>query len=135
MDPSLFITVLGHPRILAGSLPDARRRVLAYDGETVVGVATYEPLFGHQAEAAIANADDAATGLVSFLLDGLLELAAGAGVTVLRFVFATSGQRGVAVRLAADRRSFRVLPDRLEIRFAPLQVAALEPFASRSFSY
>jgi hypothetical protein len=131
MDSSPFTTVLGHPRVLSEALPDARRRVLAYDGETVVGVATYEPLFGHQAEAAIAIVDDGATGLVAFLLDGLLELAAAAGVTVVRFVFGGGAQRAVAARLVDGRQTCRLLSDRLEIRLAPLSVASNEPLVAR----
>ncbi|MDQ8046531.1 MAG: hypothetical protein AAGC46_17275 [Solirubrobacteraceae bacterium] len=115
MEQPAFETVLGHTRVMTGALPDARRRVLAYDGDVVIGVATYEPLFGRQAEAAIAVAPGSAGSLVSFLLDGLLELATNAGVTVLRFVLGP-GQRAGAGRLVDTRAACALRSDRLEVR-------------------
>lgn len=116
MESAAFTTVLGHPRVLPESLPDARRRVLAYDGDQVIGVAVYEPLFGHQAEAAIALAPESTGALTAFLLDGLLELASGAGITALRFAFGTPRQRRLAAQLTSGRPSCSLRSDRLEIR-------------------
>ncbi len=116
MESPAFTTVLGQSCVLGDVLGDARNRVLAYDGDVVVGMAAFEPLYGHQAEAAIAVAPGSAGGLVAFLLDGIVEQAAASGVTVLRFVFAAPRQRTCALELTAGRAAVTLRSDRLEIR-------------------
>lgn len=119
MDPSAFTTVLGHPRVLDESLTDPRRRVLAFDGDTIVGVAVYEPLFGRQAEGAIAVQDGSAGGVVSYLFDGLVELARQSEVTVLRYVLGARRQRSLASHLIRSAAPGRLHADRLELRLEP----------------
>lgn len=111
-----FSTVIGQTGVLGNTHSDARHRVLAYDGDDIVGVAAFEPLYGHQAEAVIAVAPGSAGGLASFLLDGLIERAAASGVTVLRFVFGGPRQRPCAAALTAGRAAVVLRPDRMEIR-------------------
>lgn len=115
MESGTFTTVLGHPRVLAGSPLEARRRVLAYDGDEVVGVAVFEPLFGRQAEGAIAVAPGSPSGLISYLFDGLMELARNSGVTVLRYALSPGRQRSLAARLTRSCSSQTLRSDRLEL--------------------
>lgn len=110
-----FLTVLGDSRVVAGAL-DAQRRILAYDGDEIVGLAAYETLYGPRAEGVITLASGASGGLVSFLLDELLERAYGAGIATMSFAFDVPEQRGLAERLLGRRAGLRIHRDGLEIR-------------------
>lgn len=116
MDLNGFTTVLGHPRVLDPGVLSAARRVLAYDGDEVVGVAAFEPLFARQGEAAIAVAAGSSGALVSFLLDGITELADSSGLRTLRFALAMPDQRRRAADLTAGRATSLLRSDRLEVR-------------------
>lgn len=114
MTQRAFVPVLGHPRVIAAA-SDAERRVLAYDGDEIVGIAAFEPA-GATADAVVTLAPDASGGLVPFLLDELTARAARHGFVALRFDFELDEQRGVARRIAARRPDCTVRQDRLDVR-------------------
>ncbi|MBJ7470318.1 MAG: hypothetical protein JHD16_03415 [Solirubrobacteraceae bacterium] len=114
MSAEAFVPVLGHPRVITAAA-DAERRVLAHDGDRIVGVAAFEPI-GSTGEAIITLAPDASGGLVQFLLDELASRAARLGVFSLRFDFGVDDQRGIADRLASRRSDCSVRRDHLDVR-------------------
>lgn len=116
MDSIDFTTVLGNPRVLSGSQADARTRVLAYDGDVIVGIAMFEPLYGHHAEAVIAVASGSPSGLITLLFDNLVDLARSYGITVLRYALGPGSQRSLASRLRQSCSATTLRPDRLELR-------------------
>lgn len=109
-----FVPVLGHPRVIAAAA-DADCRVLAHDGDRIVGVAAFEP-DGSTAEAIITLAPDASGGLVPYLLDELTTRAQRRGVLALRFSYEVGDQRGIAQRVAARRGDCSVRRDHLDVR-------------------
>lgn len=109
-----FVPVLGHPRVIAAAA-DADHRVLAHDGDRIIGVGAFEPA-GALAEAVITLAPDASGGLVPFLLDELATRAARLGVHALRFSYEVDDQRGIAQRVAARRGDCSVRRDHLDVR-------------------
>jgi hypothetical protein len=111
--------ILGHARVLDEGLTDARRRVLAYEGDSVVGVGVFEPLFGPHAEGVIAVREGASGTLLPYLLDELLERVNDAGLVAVRFVFGTREQHPVAERLSQLRSHCALRPDWLDIRLEP----------------
>lgn len=126
MSREAFVPVLGHPRVI-GASTDAERRVLAHDGDRIVGVAAFEPA-GSVAEAVITLAPDASGGLVPFLLDELTARAARYGLVALRFDFEVDDQHTIAERVAGRRADCTVRRDHLDVRTA---VAALPCRRSR----
>lgn len=110
-----FVPVLGNPRVIAGAL-DAEHRVLAYDGEQIVGMAAFERLYGPRAEGVITLAGGASGGLVNYLLDGLLERAERSGVMTISFSFDVAEQHALAERLVGRRPGWRLRRDGLDIR-------------------
>lgn len=116
MTAAAFIPVLGHPRV-AAAYADADRRVLAHDGERIIGVAAFEPE-GTVGDAIISLAVGESGGLVSFLLDELTARAARHGLLALRFEFAVDEQHGVAERVAGRRADCCVRRDHLDVRTA-----------------
>lgn len=109
-----FVPVLGHPRVIAAAA-DADCRVLAHDGDRIVGVAAFEP-DGSTAEAIITLAPDASGGLVPYLLDELATRAQRRGVVALRFDYEVGDQHGIAQRVAARRGDCSVRRDHLDVR-------------------
>jgi hypothetical protein len=116
--------VLGHARVLDEGLRDERRRVLAYEGDEMVGVGVFEPLFGPHAEGVIAIRDGDSAALVPYLLDELLERVHGSGLVAVRFVFGTGDQRETAQRLSAIRRHCALRRDWLDVRLEPAHAAS-----------
>lgn len=116
--------VLGHARVLAEGMSDAQRRVLAYEGDAVVGVGAFEPLFGPHAEGVIAVRRGDSAALLPYLLDELLERVTESGIVAVRFVFGAHEQRCTAVRLAAMRRHCAIGRDWLDVRLAPVGAAS-----------
>lgn len=116
MTAQAFIPVLGHPRV-AAAYADADLRVLAHDGDRIIGVAAFEPA-GTVGDAIISLAPDASGGLVPFLLDELTARAARHGLLALRFDFAVDDQHGIAERVAGRRADCSVRRDHLDVRTA-----------------
>jgi len=131
MDPSAFTSVLGHSRVLSGVL-DPGNRVIAYDGESAVGVAAFEPLFGPRAEGAIALTAGASGGLTHYLLDGLLELASRSGIHAVRFVFETTQQRRTADRMLGSRAECVMRRNDVEIRTPRIAPTVTDSLGERS---
>lgn len=109
-----FVPVLGHRRVIAAA-SDAEHRVLAHDGDRIIGIAAFEPA-GSTGEAIITLAPDASGGLVPFLLDELTARAARHGIVALRFSYEVGEQRGVAQRIAGRRGDCSVRRDHLDVR-------------------
>ncbi len=116
MSAEPFVPVLGHHRVI-GASTDAELRVLAHDGDRIVGVAAFEPE-GSVGDAIITLAPDASGGLVPFLLDELTARAARYGLTALRFDFEIDDQHGIAERVAGRRADCTVRRDHLDVRTA-----------------
>ena len=118
MPVATFLTVLGRPGVIDAhtATADPRYRVLAYDGDTIVGIAGFEPLYGRQAEAAIAVAPASTDALTSYLFDGIIEQAVAAGITVVRFAIDAPHQRACASSLVEGRSAVCVRSDRIEVR-------------------
>ena len=111
--------VLGHARVLSEGMADAGRRVMAYDGDTVIGIGVFEPLFGPHAEGVIAVRAGGSDTLVPYLLDALVERIHDAGLVAVRFVFGTRDQQQVAHELTAARAHCAVRRDWLDVRVQP----------------
>ena len=116
MPAEAFVPVLGHHRVISAAA-DAERRVLAHDGDRIVGVGAFEPA-GSVGEAVITLSPEASGGLVPFLLDELTARAAKYGLTVLRFDFEIGEQHGIAERVAGRRADCSVRRDHLDVRTA-----------------
>lgn len=110
-----FVPVLGHPRVISAAA-DAECRVLAHDGDRIVGIAAFDPAPSAHAEAIITLAPDASGGLVPYLLDELTTRAQRHGVAALRFDYEVDEQRGIAQRVAARRGDCSVRRDHLDVR-------------------
>lgn len=124
MDRCDLVPVLGHGRVLDEGLGDARRRVVAREGDAIVGVGAFEPLFGPHAEGVIAIADGASGGLVPFLLDELLGRVHDAGLVAVRFVFAGREQHDTAERVTAGRSNCTLRREWLDVRLAATPAGA-----------
>lgn len=112
--------VLGHARVLDDAPRDDRRLVVAYEGDAIVGVGAFEPLFGPHAEGVIAIRDGDSPSLLPYLLDELLERIHDAGIVAVRFVFADRDQLRTAERLSALRAHCAVRQDWLDVRLEPI---------------
>ncbi|MBO9534149.1 MAG: hypothetical protein J7513_14355 [Solirubrobacteraceae bacterium] len=119
MSASDLVPVLGHARVLSEGLGDARRRVVAWEGDEAAGVAVFEPLFGPHAEAVIAIRPGDSDALLPYLLDELLERVQDAGLVAVRFVFESREQRHIAERLVAVHSHCALRRDWLDIRLEP----------------
>lgn len=128
MDASDLIPALGHPRVLEDGFGDPRRRVVAREGDAIIGVAAFEPLFGPRAEGLVAMRDGASGGLVPYLVDELLERVHESGLLAVRFVFASREQHPIAERLAAARAHCTLRREWLDVRLEPAPMG--EPVAA-----
>ncbi len=109
--------VLGHARVLEDAPGDPRRRVVTYEGDAIVGVAAFEPLFGPHAEGVIALRDGERTAsLLPHLLDEVLVRVQEAGLVAVRFVFAERAQHRTAEQLSSLRTHCAVRQDWLDVR-------------------
>lgn len=116
MDLSAFVPLLGHPRVLEASADDPRRHVVIRDGETITGVAAYEPLFGPRAEGVVAIRQDASDAILPYLVDALLDCTHAAGLHAVRFVFGSAEQHWRAERLRSIHGDCSVRRDWLDVR-------------------
>ena len=130
MVPADLIPALGHARVLSEGLVDHRRRVAAFEGEDLVGIAAFEPLFGPHAEGVIAIRRGDSEALVPYLLDELLECVHQAGLVAVRFVFPTRAQHDTAKRLSSLRSHCSVRRDWLDIRIEPVPEQTTVPVAA-----
>jgi hypothetical protein len=115
-----LIPVLGHARVLEDAPRDERRRVVAYEGDAIVGVGAFEPLFGPHAEGVIAIRDGDSPALLPYLLDELLERVHTAGLVAVRFVFADRTQLRTAEHLSNVRTHCALRRDWLDVRLEPV---------------
>lgn len=112
--------VLGHARVLDDAPRDDRRRVVAYEGDAIVGIGAFEPLFGPHAEGVIAIRDGESPSLVPYLLDELLERVHEARIVAVRFVFADRSQQRMAERISDLRSQCAMRRDWLDVRLEPV---------------